>query len=98
MISPRMLLALLSDVDALLSVLEGWRLAMSVSSEQQMPTVELEELSVEQSHALFDEYCREWLSISGKDFLVGYRAGEIVETPEVPAVTELVMMLPLVQS
>ena len=61
-------------------------------------TVETEELSVEQSHALFDREARHLLNMSGEEFLKAYRAGKIAEVPQVPQITELLTLLPFAEA
>ena len=61
-------------------------------------TVETEELSVEQSHELFDREARRLLNMSGEEFLKAYRAGKIAEDPQFPQVTELLTLLPFAEA
>ena len=61
-------------------------------------TVETEELSVEQSHQLFDREARRLLNMSGEEFLKAYRAGKIAEEPQVPQITELMTLLPFAEA
>ena len=61
-------------------------------------TVETEELSVEQSHALFDREARRLLDMPGEEFLKAYRAGKIAEDPQVPQITELLTLLPFAEA
>lgn len=56
--------------------------------------VEIEELTVEQAHELFDGEARRLLDISGAEFLQAYHAGEIAEDPSRPEITELLFLLP----
>lgn len=59
-----------------------------------VPTVEVEELTVEQSHELFDREARRLVGMSREEFLDGYDAGRIVEDQARPGVTELLFLLP----
>jgi hypothetical protein len=60
-------------------------------------TVETEELTVEQSRALFDREAQRLLGISGDEFLDGFRSGRIHEDPSQPGVTQLLTLLPFAE-
>ena len=61
-------------------------------------TVETEELSVEQSHQLFDREARRLRNMPGEEFVEAYRAGKIAEDPQFPQVTELLTLLPFAEA
>ena len=61
-------------------------------------TVETEELSVEQSHQLFDREARRLRNMPGEEFVEAYRAGKIAEDPQFPQVTELMTLLPFAEA
>ena len=56
--------------------------------------VTYEELSPEEGRALFDRNAREWLGISGEEFIRRWDAGEI-EDPDRTDIVILQLMMPL---
>lgn len=50
---------------------------MSTHTDEQLPPVK--ELTPEEAWELFDRQAREWLGISGEEFIRRYNAGEITE-------------------
>src|SRR5579884_280882 len=66
-----------------------------VEADERLPPVV--ELTREEARALFDARAREWMGMSGEEFLRRYDAGEfdeIFDDPDHPEVLDLVMMRP----
>jgi len=57
------------------------------------PTVEVEELTEEETWAIFDAESRRVLGISGKEFEEKWRSGELASSDD-PRVTGVAMLLP----
>lgn len=59
------------------------------------PIVEVEELTADQAHKLFDAACRRELSVGADEFLSAYKCGELPAEWSAEAVNRLEMLLPL---
>lgn len=55
------------------------------------------ELSPEEGRALFDARARQWLGISGEEFVQAWEAGEFDDDLDRPEVMQVAMLLPLVK-
>ena len=70
---------------------------MSTRTDEKLPPIK--ELSPEEAWELFDRQAREWLGISGEEFIRRYEAGEFSEEQldRDPDIVYLTMKLPAVR-